>query len=75
VIITDPEQIKQVFNKMQDFTKPKFNSIAKCLFVGLVSYEGDEWAKHRKIINPAFHIDKLRVRINISFIYRHTLIS
>jgi len=67
VIITDPEQIKPVFNKMQDFTKPKFNSLAKFLFVGLVSYDGDEWAKHRKIINPAFHIDKLRVRINISF--------
>lgn len=61
VIITEPEQIKNVFNKMQDFTKPKFNSNAKFLFVGLTSYEGEEWAKHRKIINPAFHIDKLKV--------------
>ncbi|WJX93335.1 hypothetical protein P8452_74871 [Trifolium repens] len=60
VIITEPEQIKQVFNKMQDFTKPKFSSIARFFAVGLASYEGEQWAKHRKIINPAFHIDKLK---------------
>lgn len=75
VIIADPEQIKQVFNKMHDFTKPKFDSIAKCLFVGLVSYEGDEWAKHRKIINPAFHIDKLRNMLPAFIQSSHDMIS
>jgi cytochrome P450 len=71
VIITEPEQIKQVFNKMHDFTKPKFSSIARFFAVGLASYEGEQWAKHRKIINPAFHIDKLKVRITIT-IYMST---
>nr|H1A988.1 RecName: Full=11-oxo-beta-amyrin 30-oxidase; AltName: Full=Cytochrome P450 72A154 [Glycyrrhiza uralensis]BAL45207.1 cytochrome P450 monooxygenase [Glycyrrhiza uralensis] len=60
VIITDPEQIKEVFNKIQDFPKPKLNPIAKYISIGLVQYEGDKWAKHRKIINPAFHLEKLK---------------
>ncbi|WJX93087.1 hypothetical protein P8452_74655 [Trifolium repens] len=60
VIITDPEQIKQVFNKNEDFPKPKLTSIGKYLSNGLINYEGEKWAKHRKIVNPAFHIEKLK---------------
>ncbi|XP_057430830.1 11-oxo-beta-amyrin 30-oxidase-like [Lotus japonicus] len=60
VIITNPEEIKQVFNKMQDYPKPKLSSIAKFFSVGLIEYEGEKWAKHRKIISPAFHPDKLK---------------
>ncbi|MCI03997.1 cytochrome P450 monooxygenase CYP72A65, partial [Trifolium medium] len=60
VIITDPEHIKQVFNKIEDFPKPKLTSIGKYLSNGLVNYEGEKWAKHRKIVNPAFHIEKLK---------------
>ncbi|KAC9216384.1 hypothetical protein E3N88_46192 [Mikania micrantha] len=27
---------------------------------GLANVEGDQWVKHRKIINPAFHVEKLK---------------
>jgi cytochrome P450 len=64
VIITDPEQIKQVFNKNEDFPKPKLSSIAKYLSIGLLNLEGEKWVKHRKIISPAFHIEKLKVRLS-----------
>ncbi|KAK7257365.1 hypothetical protein RIF29_31293 [Crotalaria pallida] len=60
VIITEPEQIKEVFNKMQEFQKPDLSPIAKLLGTGLPQYNGEKWAKHRKIINPAFHTEKLK---------------
>jgi len=60
VNITDPEQIKDVFNKMYDFQKPNANPLAKLLANGLISLEGEQWSKHRKIINPAFHLEKLK---------------
>jgi len=60
VNITDPEQIKDVFNKIYDFQKPHSNPLVRILATGLVSLEGEQWSKHRKIINPAFHLEKLK---------------
>nr|BAL45202.1 cytochrome P450 monooxygenase [Medicago truncatula] len=60
VIITDPDQIKEIFNRMEDFPKLKFRSISKYFGVGIAHQEGEKWAKHRKIVNPAFHIEKLK---------------
>ena len=58
----DPDTIKEVLNKSNQFQKVKGgNPLIKLLVTGLVFYEGDKWAKHRKIINPAFHVDKLKV--------------
>ena len=34
---------------------------------GLVTLEGEQWAKRRKIINPAFHLEKLNVIFNARF--------
>ncbi|KAK7816096.1 cytochrome p450 cyp72a219 [Quercus suber] len=64
VNIMSPEQIKDVFTKMGDFQKPKPNPLTRLLAMGLISYKGEKWAKHRKIINPAFHLEKLK---NFSF--------
>ncbi|OMO59146.1 Cytochrome P450 [Corchorus capsularis] len=58
--LLDPEDIKEVFNKFNDFTKPELSPLLSLLLPGLVSLDGDKWAKHRKIINPAFHQDKLK---------------
>ena len=61
VNILNPEQLKEIFSKIYDFQKPKANPLTKLLATGLANYEGEKWATHRKLINPAFHLEKLKV--------------
>nr|ALO23114.1 cytochrome P450 CYP72A398 [Kalopanax septemlobus] len=61
VHILDPDHIKEILTKFYQFQKPRGgNPLAKLLATGLVDAEGDRWAKHRKLINPAFHLEKLK---------------
>ncbi|XP_048442853.1 cytochrome P450 CYP72A219-like isoform X1 [Pyrus x bretschneideri] len=60
VNITDPEDLKTFLTKMDDFPKPKANPLIKLLATGIALYEGEKWAKHRRIINPVFHLEKLK---------------
>ncbi|KAM7268879.1 hypothetical protein ACFE04_011045 [Oxalis oulophora] len=61
VTIMNPDHIKEILNKNHDFTKRTSNPLTKTLFDGLSSHNGDKWTKHRKIINPAFHQEKLKL--------------
>ncbi|WZZ42528.1 hypothetical protein YC2023_038787 [Brassica napus] len=60
ITIMDPEQIKEVFNKVYDFQKPHTAPLDNVIAKGLTSYDGEKWAKHRRIINPAFHLEKIK---------------
>lgn len=61
--ITDAEMVKQVLsNKFGFYTKTRPPSgILAILGKGLVFTEGAEWARHRRIVSPAFTMDKLKV--------------
>ncbi|CAL9117048.1 unnamed protein product [Musa acuminata var. zebrina] len=61
VTITDPEQVREVLsNKFGHFGKPNQNPLVRFFARGLFVYEGEKWVKHRRILNPAFHAEKLK---------------
>ncbi|PIA26895.1 hypothetical protein AQUCO_08600045v1 [Aquilegia coerulea] len=62
--ITDPDMIKDILsNKFGHFGKSKLTPVGRLLVTGLVSYEGQQWVKHRRLINPAFHLEKLKMML------------
>ncbi|XP_028763757.1 cytochrome P450 716A67-like [Neltuma alba] len=65
LILTDPLLIKDMFNRNYDFIKPNMIPITKYISTGLACYEGDKWAKHRKIINPAFNLQQMKILLPI----------
>ena len=64
VNIMEPELIRDILLKSNVFQKPPPHPLGKLLVSGLVTLEGERWAKRRKNINPAFHLEKLKVILN-----------
>ncbi|KAJ3685057.1 hypothetical protein LUZ61_014221 [Rhynchospora tenuis] len=64
VILNDPESVRYLLTKQHNVVlKPKSDDAAKILETGLVAHQGEKWNKHRRIINPAFHLEKLKLML------------
>ncbi|CAO2170703.1 unnamed protein product [Urochloa humidicola] len=64
VSIADPDVARDVMsNKFGHFEKPKFPALSKLFADGVANYEGEKWVKHRRILNPAFHLEKLKLML------------
>ncbi|XP_027080120.1 cytochrome P450 CYP72A616 isoform X2 [Coffea arabica] len=61
LILGKAELVRLILNnKSGHFQKPPQNSLVKLLALGLAALEGEKWAKHRRLITPAFHHEKLQ---------------
>ncbi|KAL8131885.1 hypothetical protein AgCh_007697 [Apium graveolens] len=75
LLITDPELIKEVMNKNNIFKKIKQIPIVRMFSHSLESIDGDQWAQHKKLLTPAFHLHKLKLMLPVMYISCTELVS
>nr|XP_010927481.1 cytochrome P450 CYP72A219-like [Elaeis guineensis] len=76
VILNDAELVKGLLSgKFGHFEKPKVTPLGRLLVTGVLIHEGEKWARHRRIINPAFHLKKLKCMLPTFYACCHQLIK
>ncbi|XP_034572052.1 cytochrome P450 CYP72A616 [Setaria viridis] len=61
VIVADPGLARDVLsNKFGHLEKPSFPALTRLLAEGVAGLEGEKWVRHRRILKPAFHLEKLK---------------
>jgi cytochrome P450 len=65
VMIRDPELVKEVFTKNYRYhtSLKELDPLAKLLFSGIGTLNGDAWSKRRKIVKSAFHFEKIKLML------------
>jgi hypothetical protein len=63
VCVADVNVVRQVlFDRTGLYPKNLMNPhVTRLLGKGLVLTDGDDWKRHRKVVHPAFNMDKLKV--------------
>ncbi|PAN50418.2 hypothetical protein PAHAL_9G480000 [Panicum hallii] len=61
VIVADPGVAGDVLSsKFGHLERPNFAALTRLLADGVAGLEGEKWVRHRRILNPAFHLEKLK---------------
>ena len=62
VVVAEPKLVREILSdKSGQFEKFKDRRLGKLLALGIANYDGEKWARHRTILSPAFHLEKLKV--------------
>ena len=66
ICVADHAVAKQVLaDRTGMFPKNRMNAnLLRLLGEGLVLTDGDDWQSHKKVVHPAFNMDKLKVHAN-----------
>ncbi|KAI7740929.1 hypothetical protein M8C21_033056 [Ambrosia artemisiifolia] len=76
VHVSEPTMIREVLANYKTYQKQRGgNPLTKLLVKGMIDAEGDQWVKHRKIINPAFHMEKLKHMIPAFYVSCNEMIN
>ncbi|KAK9077435.1 hypothetical protein SSX86_005772 [Deinandra increscens subsp. villosa] len=60
IYIMEPEFVKEILSRPNDFLKPHPDQFRDSVVSGLIVSEGQQWAKNRQIMNPAFHLESIK---------------
>ncbi|KAK1258849.1 Secologanin synthase [Acorus gramineus] len=71
VVVWEAELAKEVLsNKFGYFRLPQVNPLLKILAMGITSLDGESWVRRRRLIIPAFHMEKLKVTMILHEVLR-----
>ncbi|CAI9097009.1 OLC1v1033291C1 [Oldenlandia corymbosa var. corymbosa] len=60
ILVQDPKLVWEASQDVNLFHKHDSSEFSRLLAPGLASYNGAKWAKHRKLVTPAFRMEKLK---------------
>jgi PHYB activation tagged suppressor 1 len=68
IVIPESELIREFLcNKSMQYEKPEpASQVRHLLGDGLVTSRGEKWTRQRRLINPAFHAEALKVNISLA---------